>query len=258
MLSNLVGKYCTQSQDRYRVPTIVPPRAIGLASSTRLNQRGFIFDLGAIKASLREAEDQVARTNPELKFTRDQVDRDTVDYMVSGYAFVEELITREIDLFSLGQLRLFLELNAIVLCGRDGQMRAEAIAHLAATEKHFFDNIDGGIRDVIEWHALHAGESAWVRAAGVYIRILSQPELFIEGNHRTGALVMSYLLARDGYPPFVLTVANSKLFFDYSTRFTAKRKVGLALRWQMFWLKRQFASFLCSQANAKFLHESLR
>jgi hypothetical protein len=50
---------------------------------------------------------------------------------------------------------------------------------------------------------------AWKRAAGVYVRTLSEPELFIEGNHRSGALVMSYILAREGYPPFVLTAENA-------------------------------------------------
>jgi hypothetical protein len=43
------------------------------------------------------------------------------------------------------------------------------------------------------------------RAAEVYIYILSEPQLFIAGNHRTGALVLSYILAREGRPPFVLT-----------------------------------------------------
>ena len=96
-------------------------------------------------------------------------------------------------------------------------------------------------------------KSAWRRAAGVYIRILSEPELFIEGNHRTGALVMSYILARDGHPPFVMTVDNAKAFLDWSTYFTTKRKAGLLLRCQMAWLKRRFAAFLKDHSETKFL-----
>jgi hypothetical protein len=61
--------------------------------------------------------------------------------------------------------RDFLELNALVLCGQNGQVRLESMPHLVATDKHFFDNLDGGIRDVFEWHALHASESVWIRAA---------------------------------------------------------------------------------------------
>jgi hypothetical protein len=229
------------------------PCTSGAALSLQPDGRGFILDLGAIEASLRDVEAHFAHINPHLHSPRDQLDRQTVDHMMSGYAFIDELIERQIDLFSLGQLRLFLELNALVLCGRDQQVRLDAARHLSATDHYFFDNVDGGIRDVIEWHALHADEAAWMRAAGVYIRILSEPELFIEGNHRTGALVMSHILARDGRPPFVMTADNAKEYLDWSTLFTTKRKTGLALRWQMSSLKRRFAAFLQAQADPKFL-----
>jgi len=176
-----------------------------------------------------------------------------VDHLMSGYAFIDALVERNVDLLAFGQLHLFLELNALVLCGQGKQVRLDAAGHLAATDKHFFDNVDGGIRDVIEWHALHAHEPPWLRAAGVYIRILAEPELFIEGNHRTGALVMSYILARAGHPPCVLTVDNAKAYLDWSTLFTGKRKASFALRWQMPWLKRRFADFIQAQADPKFL-----
>jgi hypothetical protein len=92
-----------------------------------------------------------------------------------------------------------------------------------------------------------------MRAAGVYIRMLSEPQLFIEGNHRTGALVMSYILARDGKPPFVLTPLHAKPFFEWSTLFSTKRKSGFLLRWQMRRLRHQFAAFLVTQADPRFL-----
>jgi hypothetical protein len=82
---------------------------------------------------------------------------------------------------------------------------------------------------------------------------LSEPELFIEGNHRTGTLVMSYILAHDGHPPFVLTAGCAKDFFDWSTLFSTKRKTSFLLGWQMPWLMRRFAAFLAAQANPSFL-----
>ena len=217
------------------------------------DRRGTIFDLSAIERSLREVQADFAAINSRVSSPREPLDHVAVDHMTNGYAFVDELIDDKIDLFSLGQLRLFLELNALVLCGRDEQVRLESARHLTATDKYFFDNVDGGIRDVVEWHALHTSESAWMRAAGVYIRILSEPELFIEGNHRTGALVMSYILARAGHPPFVLTAESAKDFFDWSTLFSTKRKTSFLLRWQMPWLRRSFATFLAAQANPSFL-----
>ncbi|MEZ5890844.1 MAG: hypothetical protein R3D52_11800 [Xanthobacteraceae bacterium] len=235
------------------LPTAAPCTS-GAALSAQPDRRGAILNLAAIDASLREVAAHFASINPHLNSLRDRLDNHMVDHMMSGYAFVDALVERKIDLLALGQLRLFLELNALVLCGQDEQERLDAARHLTATDQHFFDNVDGGIRDVIEWHALHAHESAWLRAAGVYIRILAEPELFIEGNHRTGALVMSCILARAGYPPFVLTVDNAKDYLDWSTRLTGKRKGGFALRCQMPWLKRRFAAFLQAHANPKFLH----
>ena len=214
---------------------------------------GTYFDLPAIERSLREVEANFATINSQLGTPRESLDRFAVGNMMSGYAFIDELIDGKVDLFAFGQLRLFLELNALVLCGRDDQVRSDCAQHLAATDKYFFDNVDGGIRDVVEWYALHSNDSAWIRAAGVYIRILSEPELFIEGNHRTGALVMSYILARDGHPPFVLTTGRAKDFFDWSTLFGAKRKSGLLLRWRMPSLTRNFAEFLIAQADPRFL-----
>jgi len=209
--------------------------------------------LRAIEASLRDVQTQFPRINAILKSPRDRMDDAIVENMLSGYAFVDGLLARKVDLFSVTQLRCFLELNAIVLCGLDPKVRIESARHLAATEKHFYDEKDGGIRDIIEWYDMHANESAWKRAAGVYIRVLSEPELFIEGNHRTGALIMSYVLARDGYPPFVLTVDNAQAYFDPSTLITKKKKKSLTLLLEMPRLKRQFAEFLTSQEDPKYL-----
>ena len=214
---------------------------------------GSVLNLAAIHISLREIQARFPSINETLKSRRDRMDDHVVDNMMAGYAFIDGLLARNVELFSLGSLRLFLELNAIVLCGRDERVRAEAASHLAATEKHFYDQADSGIRDVMEWYALHTRESAWQRAAGVYVRILSEPQLFLEGNHRTGALVMSYILAREGHPPFVLTVENAKAYFDPSTLITGSKKTGVAMHFNMPRLKSYFAEFLQAEANPKYL-----
>ena len=93
----------------------------------------------------------------------------------------------------------------------------------------------------------------WRRAAGVYVRILSEPQLYIEGNHRCGALIMSYLLAREGKPPFVLTVDNAKAYFDPSTLINATRKTSFALLFKLPHLAQSFAQFLKEQADYRYL-----
>jgi len=173
--------------------------------------------------------------------------------MMAGYELVDKLVAQQLDLFAMGNLRLFLEMNAVVLWGRDERKRAQAATHLAATEKRFYEQEGGGIRDIVEWHTLHRAESPWKRAAGVYVRMLSEPELFIEGNHRTGALVMSYILAREGRPPFVLTAGNAKAYLDPSTLTTETRKNSLVALFRLPKIKRYFTKFLKEYADRKYL-----
>jgi hypothetical protein len=210
--------------------------------------------LPRIEAALRGVAAAFEHINPHLKSPRDRFDDLTVDRMMCGYAAIDDLLARDVDLLSVGQLRQFLELNASVLCGCDDAVRADAAGHLAATETRFFDTVEGGIRDVVEWHAMHRDESPWLRAAGVYIRVMSEPQLFIEGNHRTGTLLMSFILAQAGHPPFVMTSGNVLGFLDRSSQFTTRRKSGLRMCLEIPWLKRRFAAFLEEQANPAFLH----
>ena len=218
---------------------------------------GRVLALPRIEAALRGVATAFDTINPYLKTPRDRFDDIAVDRMMCGYAAIDDLLARKVDLLSVGQLRLFLELNALVLCGGDVAVRADAARHLAATERHFFDTAEGGIRDVVEWHAMHGDESPWLRAAGVYIRVMSEPQLFIEGNHRTGALLMSFILARAGHPPFVMTHDNVLSFLDRSSQFTVRRKAGPLMCVEMPWLKRRFGAFLKEQANPAFLSAGL-
>ena len=82
--------------------------------------------------------------------------------------------------------------------------------HIEATEAHFYETPGGGIRDVTEWYQGHKGDDAWEKASGVYIRVLSEPQLFIEGNHRTGALDHELSTGPLEVPAFVLKVDNAK------------------------------------------------
>jgi len=181
------------------------------------------------------------------------MDPHIVTNILAGYCFVDGLIARGVDLFAMGNLKLLLELNALVLCGRDEDARRRAASHIAATEQRFYEQEGGGIRELVEWYTVHRTETPWRRAAGVYVRILSEPQLFIEGNHRTGALVMSYILGREGRPPFVLTVENARAYFDPSTVITETRKHSLVAHFRIPKITRYFAKFLHEQADRKYL-----
>jgi hypothetical protein len=212
-----------------------------------------ILDLSRIEKGLLETRRFMKHRISE-NTTLDRPDRQGIARMMAGYGFVDELLKHRVDLFAPGNSDLFLELNALVLCGDDPEVRESARRHLRETERRFYDSEPpGGIRDIVEWYHAHKREPARVCAAGVYIRVLSEPELFIEGNHRTGVLIMGYLLARRGLPPFVLSPSNVDDFAAWSTRFSARRKTSAYRLLEMPWLKRRFANFIYAHEDAGYL-----
>ena len=211
------------------------------------------LDLDAIDASLRALQREFPRINERLQSPRDRLDDLVITNLMAGYAFVDQALAEGLDLLTLGNLTQLLELNTLVLCGKDRRAREGSAQHIEATARRFWEYPGGGIRDIVEWHERHSQDCAWRRAAGVYIRILSEPQLYIEGNHRTGALVMSYLLARDGHPPFVLTVGNAAGYFDPSTLISQTNKNGAAMLFRMPRLKRCFAEYLMENTEPRHL-----
>jgi hypothetical protein len=211
------------------------------------------LNLQAIEYSLRAVQQEFPKINAQLRSRRDSMTDEVLDNMMSGYAFVDWAIADDTDLLDPQYVAGLLELNHIVLCGRDADSRQEHHKHIEATAQRFYTQDEFNINDLLRWHRDHAYESAWKRAAGVYVRILSQPQLYIEGNHRTGALFMSYILGRDGKAPFVLTVENARAYFDPSSLVKETKKTPATLLMKLPRMKKRFASFLEAQADGQYL-----
>jgi hypothetical protein len=212
-----------------------------------------LLNLPAIEASLRRVQQGFESINQQLTGQRDPMSDEVVENLLAGYAYVDILIEWDIDIFAKGKHKYLLELNNIVLCGPDQELRAEFAQHIKATYDRFYEEPGGGIEDMVEWRANYLSESVWKLAAGLYVRALSKPQLFIEGNHRTGALLASYVLLKAGKPPFVLTVENAVAYFDPSTVIRNIDKLGPMALFRLPGIKRRFARFLEDQANPDYL-----
>ena len=213
------------------------------------------LDLKAIEQSLRDVQRAFPKINESLQSRRDSMTDAVLENMLSGYIFVDQAVADGVDLFTLRHATALLELNHIVLCGLNEQVRQEYQTHIEITTQRFYEQEEFNIDDILRWYYKHEKESAWKRAAGVYVRILSQPQLYIEGNHRTGALIMSYLLVREGKAPFVLTVDNAKAYFDPSTLIKETKKTATTVLTKLPRMKKLFADFLRKQVQEKYLHK---
>ncbi len=206
------------------------------------------LDLPAIECALRDVQQRFTELSRYFTEPRDPFTDEVLQNVLDGYALIDDYVARGVDLFDLQQVDLMLEINATVLCGRDPAGRAESKEHLAATEKHFFNNTEGGIKDLFNWYSAHRSESVWKRAAGVYVRILSRPQLFLEGNNRTGSLIVSYLLMCAGRPPFVLSLANAEGYFNPSSVIRNSAKHGVKALYELPKIKKKYAAFLEEQS----------
>lgn len=212
-----------------------------------------LLNLLAVESSLRQVQKDFAVINQHLSGQRDPLGDEVIANLLAGYAYVDTLVEKGIDVFVMGQHKYLLELNNIVLCGQDQSLRTEFAGLIAATKDRFYDEPGGGIEDLVEWRARHRDVPVWELAAGLYVRVLSKPQLFIEGNHRTGALVASYVLLRHGKPPFVLTPENAATYFEPSTVLRDIGKLGPIALFRLPGLIRRVARFLQEQANPAYL-----
>lgn len=176
-----------------------------------------------------------------------------VKNMLSGYVHIDALLKNGIDITKKKHVHHILELNHIVLCGTDPQIRAEFSKHIKNTAERFYGQKGCNIGDLLSWHKGNIKRSAWKRAAGLYILNLSQPQLFFEGNHRTGALLMSAVLARNDKPPFVLNLDNAEAYFNPSTLVKFTQKNIVTNLWKLPKLRKYFTGFLKNQGDIKYL-----
>jgi hypothetical protein len=209
------------------------------------------IDLDRVECCLRELQRAFPRINATVASRRDSLSDEVVANLLLGYGYVNRML--EVDPFRRGQHSHLLELNTIVLCGTSPEERRRFHRHIEATEAHFYEVVGGGIREIMEWYDRNRSDDPCRQAAGVYVHALSEPQLFIEGNHRTGSLIISFMLVRAGKPPFVVSPDNAKGYFDPSTLIRATRKHTLLALWQLPKMKKTFAAFLRDHVDKRAL-----
>ncbi|WP_295389336.1 hypothetical protein [uncultured Thiodictyon sp.] len=223
------------------------------AESKRNTQGGIRFDLPAIEQSLRAVQRDFKRINATLETRRDPLRDQVISNLMTGYAYLDRLLAQGRNPLTPGNSADLLQLNHLVLCGTDQAAIKDAAKHIAETEARFYNDGPGGVRELMNWLDSHRDQPIWRQTACAYIQIMSRPQLFIEGNHRTGALIMSAMLARNGKPPFVLTVNNAKAYFDPSTLAKESRKHSLQLFLRRPKLCKRLGELLKSEADWGFL-----
>lgn len=233
--------------------TASPNQADHSSLADDLGKARWRLNIPAIESALKAVQENFVRINHGLSAPRDVLTDQVCANMVAGYRFIDEALAQKLDLFEFGHSRRLLELNTLVLCGTDEDRRRRHARHIAFSEHRFYEQPGGGIGALMEWLQRHGTDDIWTRSAGAYIQILSRPQLYLEGNHRAGALIMSYMLAREGQPPFVLSVANAKAYFDPSNLVKGTNQRSLSGLLRLPKLRKRFAELLKEHADERYL-----
>jgi hypothetical protein len=174
------------------------------------------LDLERIDASLQTVERHWSEIDDELD--RRGIGRKDTPFtatvrmrMMSAYSYLDVLLAQQIPPFSRESIGHMLILNERVHYGTDQQLLVEYTTALQATAEKFYHYI-GPIQ---EWYERHQqrGDHPLKLAAEIYVSILGYPQLYIEGNHRTGSLIANWVTVDHGFPPFVLSVDNAIAYF---------------------------------------------
>jgi prophage maintenance system killer protein len=184
-----------------------------------------LFNIEAINDSLQDFQQVLPDINDQLSLRRELFVDDMRERILEGYEFLNNLIKKHFNLFTPAGQTSILEMNHIVLCGTSTSVRYEYHEHILSTRASFQQHI----KPIRNWfNKVSKKGDPFELAAGFYIRALSQPQLFIEGNHRTGNILINFLLMSAGYPPFIVDSKSAREYLELSggIKFTDKKKLS--------------------------------
>jgi hypothetical protein len=212
-----------------------------------------LFNIETISASLYGFLEDFPRINGQLAMQREDFTPVMAENIIEAYRFLNGLLQKGMDLFTPAGLYALLEMNHLVLCGSDQDTRSQYYQHLMETRKSYLKRI----KPIKEW-VLNNKESADAckLATGFYSRMLSRPQLFLEGNHRTGNILLNYLLLSKGSNPYIPNVEDAHLYLDISgdIKFTNKDK-ALENTLKMPGHRKRFQEFLQNCTRAEYVIE---
>jgi hypothetical protein len=174
------------------------------------------LNLPAVEQSLLGVEQNWKKIDDKLaveKIGRRDTPFDSVirTRMMTAYVYLDGLLRKGLEPFSPKSLAEMLELNNLVHYGLDWELRLQYHKAILVTSEKFYTQIV----PIERWYKKHMkGEPHPLKvAAEIYVAILGHPQLFIEGNHRTGSMICSWISMYYGHPPFVLSVENAITYF---------------------------------------------
>ncbi len=231
-------------------------------STERVKPKPERLNLDAIDSSLKTVEIHWTQIDDELDLRG--IGRKDTPFsalirrrMMSAYRYLDALLAQQIAPFSRESIEHMLVLNERVHYGTDQQLIAEYAKAMNANAEKFYQHI-GPIQNWYEQHTKR-GNHPLKLAAEIYVSILGYPQLYIEGNHRTGSLIANWITVYNGFPPFVLSVENAIAYFAPSAEIKSfANKSTWRGQAQLPKYRKSFLAFWESHIDSQYLMMELR
>jgi hypothetical protein len=140
-------------------------------------------------------------------------DKALMENMLLAWDYIDYFIKKkDYNLLSIEGGPDMLEVNHRVHYGVNSPLRHEYKKAIDATTEKFSRQVVP-IRDYYR-KKKKLGVSTYHVAAEIFIAIVGMPQLYIEGNHRSGSIIASWVNLVNEKPPFVLTAENAVAFFE--------------------------------------------
>lgn len=174
----------------------------------RLNLGAIEDTLAQTKAQWRMIENALAVQGVDRKDV--PFNDDVMQRMLAAYELLDHFLVQEVDIFHHDERHRLCALNEAVHYGNDWALRREYKGAIQDNREKFYHHIPV----VCDWYDRKRRDRDTGKvAAKVYVSILAAPQVFNEGNHRSGALIASWINVTRGEPPFVLSPDNAVGFF---------------------------------------------
>ncbi|MFP4011210.1 MAG: hypothetical protein ACLFUM_05880 [Spirochaetaceae bacterium] len=213
-----------------------------------------LFDLERIEQALHGFRSAFSQVNERLSMQREELTDEMVAHILQAYGFLNEMLEKGMDVFTPAGMHGILELNHLVLCGSDPRVRSDYYAHLSATRKRFLKRIHP-IRTYVLKNRKRRRDPHEL-ATVFYSKLLSYPQLFLEGNHRTGNILLNYILSSAGAAPYVPTEADAHIYLNLSGDFKlTERDNSFDTTLKMPKYRKQFQTFLREYGDPGFTRD---
>ncbi len=223
---------------------------MGKQKIVRLNLEVVEQSLKKVEKNWQKIDDELDRLKIGRKDT--PFNSDLREKMMSAYEYLDSLLKDEVEPFSDKSFGMMLELNNLVHYGKNIKLRYGENEALQVSKEKFYKHI--GVLN--RWYEKHKKreDNPLKIAAEIYVGIVGYPQLFVEGNHRTGSMISSWIDMYHGEPPFILSPDNAVAYFAPSSEIKHfSDKSTWRGRWKLPKYKKSFREFWEAYTEEKYI-----